>query len=407
MRHLALLLIALALATPARAQTDPLTLQRALALAREHSAVPRIASGRLQVVAGTARERAAPANPTVELRQESVGGSLPREEYATLTLPLDLTFRRAALRTAAREQTAAAGADSAATVRELDAAVGVAFWRLSLADALAGSAAAQCAAMEEIAAFEETRLREGAVAEGAVLRVRLEADRARLALARSRAEAARAHALLAEIVGVPPERLPHPAPPAQSPASALPALEGAVQSALLARPEVLAAERRVAAARRGVTAEWRALLPDVGLQLGARRTAGSTSGVVALAVPLPLRNRNEAGRERARGELLLAEAELQRARERVRGEVAASLTAVVRLREARGAGSDALAERGDEIARIAGAAYREGAITLTELLDAERARADARASAVAWAAELATARIELNRALGAPIDEGL
>jgi outer membrane protein TolC len=216
MRHLTLLLIGVALAAPARAQTDPLTLRGALELARENSPSPAIAAGRLQIVAGAARERAAPANPTLELREESVGGSMLREQFTTVTLPLDLTFRRAALRAVAREQIGAATADSLTLVRELDASVGAAFWRLSLADALAEAAAAQAAAMEEIASFEETRLREGAVAEAVVLRTRLEADRARIALARARAESARAHARLAETIGVPAATLPtphHPRPP--------------------------------------------------------------------------------------------------------------------------------------------------------------------------------------------------
>jgi outer membrane protein TolC len=87
--------------------------------------------------------------------------------------------------------------------------------------------------------------------------------------------------------------------------------------------------------------------------------------------------------------------------------VTSSLRAIAQLRDLQPPGTPALAERGDDIASIARAAYREGALTLVELLDAERARADARASAATWAAELAVAQIELNRALGAPIDEGL
>jgi outer membrane protein TolC len=77
-----------------------------------------------------------------------------------------------------------------------------------------------------------------------------------------------------------------------------------------------------------------------------------------------------------------------------------------RLVEAFPAESVALSERGAEVARIAGTAYREGAISLVELLDARRAHADARATASTWAVELAMARIELFRALGAPIVEG-
>ena len=77
------------------------------------------------------------------------------------------------------------------------------------------------------------------------------------------------------------------------------------------------------------------------------------------------------------------------------------------LLAARPAGAGALYEGGAEVARIADASYREGAITLMELLDAERANADLRAALARWTADVALARMEVNRALGAPIEEGL
>jgi outer membrane protein TolC len=168
-----------------------------------------------------------------------------------------------------------------------------------------------------------------------------------------------------------------------------------------------AARRRVEAARWGVRAAWRGTLPDAGVQIGAMQTAGRGAALVGIAIELPLRDRGAAARERARGEQALAEAELEVARGRVAAEVAAAIEVCVRLVEAAPAESFALAERGAEVARIAGTAYREGAVSLMELLDAQRAHADARTTAATWAAELAMARIELCRALGAPIEEAL
>lgn len=424
MRRTALAALALSLAGPAAAQepaAPPLTLERALELARAHAPALPVAAGRVLLAAGAARERAAPGNPVLDLRQENVNGPGSLDRFATVTLPLDLTFRRSALRAAGREQVAAALADSASTLREVERSVGTLYWRSALADALVEAAAAQDAALEEIAAFEATRLREGAVAEGAALRARLEVERARLALARSRAESQRAHAALAQAIGLPPDQVPHPVPLA-APATAtdgaggvtaaattappLPPLNVAVERALAARPEVEAARRRVEAARRGLAAEWRGTLPDVGVQLGARRTGNAGAGaVVGLAVGLPLRDRGVAARDRARAEAAIAEAELAAVRRRVEAEVAAALDVYRRLLDAAPAERADLAARGAEIARIAQAAYREGAISQVEVLDAQRAHADARATAAAWAAELAIARIELNHALGARIEE--
>ncbi|MBX6364059.1 MAG: TolC family protein [Gemmatimonadetes bacterium] len=423
MRRTALVALALSLAGPAVAQepaAPPLTLERALELARAHAPALPVAAGRVLLAAGAARERAVPGNPVLDLRQENVNGPGSLDRFATVTLPLDLTFRRSALRAAGRAQVAAAQADSASTLREVERSVATLYWRSALADALVEAAAAQDAALEEIAAFEATRLREGAVAEGVALRARLEVERARLALARSRAEAQRAHAALAEAIGLPPDQVPHAvplAPPAAATDGAggqaaattappLPPLDVAVERALAARPEVEAARRRVEAAHRGLAAEWRGTLPDVGVQLGARRTGTAAAGaVVGFAVGLPLRDRGEAARARARAEVAIAEAELAAVRRRVEAEVASALDVYRRLLEAAPAERADLAARGAEIARIAQAAYREGAISQVEVLDAQRAHADARATAAAWAAELAIARIELNHALGAPIDE--
>jgi outer membrane protein TolC len=156
-----------------------------------------------------------------------------------------------------------------------------------------------------------------------------------------------------------------------------------------------------------VSAEWRSTLPDVGLQVGAKRTGGYDTGVAAISIGLPVFNQGSGARQRARGEQQVAEAELRSVRDRIRAEAAGSLRAYREIFAARPAGTTALVNGGAEVARIAEASYREGAITLMELLDAERTHADLRAALARWSAEAALARMEVNRALGAPIEEGL
>jgi cobalt-zinc-cadmium efflux system outer membrane protein len=407
MRHASVVVLALALAGPAGAQQPPLSPRQALELARLHSPLLSVAESRIRVAVGAARQRAAPPNPLFEMRQENMSGALATDRFATLTLPLGLTFQRGALRAEGRETVAAVTADSASTARAMEATVATLYWRSALAEALVGSAAIEAAAMQEIATLEETRLLEGAVAEGVALRARLEVERARLALARAGAEARRAHAALALAIGLPAGELGRPAAPEVGASVGVPDLAGSVARAIAERPEMEAARRRVEAARWGVRAAWRGTLPDAGVQIGAMQTAGRGAALVGIAIELPLRDRGAAARERARGEQALAEAELEVARGRVAAEVAAAIEVYVRLVEAAPAESFALAERGAEVARIAGTAYREGAVSLMELLDAQRAHADARTTAATWAAELAMARIELCRALGAPIEEAL
>jgi cobalt-zinc-cadmium efflux system outer membrane protein len=402
-------LLALLIAAPAGAQTGTLTLREALAAARAHSPALPAASGRVVAATGSARQLSALPNPVVELRREHWNSPLAKDDYATITVPVDLTMRRSALRSAGRNEVAATVADSAATARELDATVTTAYLQSGLANELASIAADRARALQGMAEFEATRFREGAVAEGVALRTRLESDRAQLELAAARANAERARAALVRAMGVVASESDGTAtlPLEPAPIEQLPEVERAVDLALSRRPELAAAEKRVAAARSMVSAEWRATLPDVGVQIGTKRTGGYDTGVAAISIGLPIFDRASGARQRARGEQQVAEAELRTERDRLRSDVSGSLLAYRELFAARPAGAAALADGGSEVARIAEASYREGAISLMELLDAERAHADFRAALARWSADVALARMEVNRALGAPIEEGL
>ena len=54
-----------------------------------------------------------------------------------------------------------------------------------------------------------------------------------------------------------------------------------------------------------------------------------------------------------------------------------------------------------------GGAYAAGGATLLELLDARRAHAEALATSLRWGVEVRLARLDLNRAIGAPLLESL
>ncbi len=406
----ACVLLALLIAAPAgaRSQSRTLTLRDALAAARMHSPALPAASGRVKTATGSARQLSAFPNPVVELRREHWNSPIANDDYATVTIPLDLMMRRNALRSAGRDAVAAAVADSAVAARRLDVTVTIAYLQSALANELASIAADRARALRGMSEFEARRFREGAVAEGVAVRTRLESDRAQLELASALADVERSRAALAFAMGAAPDAVGAAALSAgPTPIERLLTVEEAVDLAMRHRPEIAAAERRVAAARSMVSAEWRATLPDAGVQLGAKRTGGYDTGVAAISIGLPIFDRASGARQRARGELQVAEAELRTERDRLSSDVAGSLLAYRELYAARPAGTVALADGGAEVARIAEASYREGAIPLMELLDAERAHADFRAALARWSADVALARMEVNRALGAPIEEGL
>jgi cobalt-zinc-cadmium efflux system outer membrane protein len=385
---------------------EGLTVERAVEMARARAPLAVTAQARRMVAQGRARAEGAFPNPTAEWRRENLRSVLQPDIFGTVQVPVDLTGRRLAIRAAGTALVARGRADSSAVARALDGEVMRAYWRATLGAELLTVATEERTAREQVADFDARRFREGAVAEVAVIRTRLEADRARMAEATARAEAARARGELARMVGIPVDSLPALA--RLVPMTALPDLpdeSAAVARALAQRPDLEAFRQAAVEASHRASAERRGVVSDLQFVTGYKQTAGLNTGVVGVLVPLPLFSRNEGMRERARGESLVAGAELRDAELRVHAEVSAALQAIAALREAQAAGAAGVDERAAEVAQIAEGAYREGAISLMELVEAQRARAESRATALRWTVELHLAVLEFNRALGAPLLE--
>jgi cobalt-zinc-cadmium efflux system outer membrane protein len=142
---------------------------------------------------------------------------------------------------------------------------------------------------------------------------------------------------------------------------------------------------------------WLAPTLTVGFETGD--PSGSEPGIlptVGIGLPLPLFSRNQGGLAQARAEQTRAEAELQLARVESdaaiahgRRQLAIALTKVRR--------DQALVAAADRVARMSLTAYREGASTLPNVLEAQRNARDVFAQYVddlaqAWIAS-ATLRV--------------
>ena len=385
----------------------PLTVGDAVALARTNHPAGAAASARRQAAVALARQDAAFANPVVEYRQENLGSPLQHDAFATVTQSIDVTGRRLALRASARDIDRRALADSTSIMRDVEANAARAFWRASLARALLDLAEEQRADAERLARLEAERAREGAVAEVSAIRTSVERDRAGIMKASARAAWAQATADLARAVGVSPDSLPSVASMtvAIPPIAAIPSTEVAVERALASRGELVGLRAAEDAARHRLSAERRAVLPDIVLQAGTKQTAGYSTRVIGVAVPLPLFSRNTAARDRAAAELELAEVERRAAEQSIRTSVTTAVESYHALFAAQPAGADSVVARAREVAAIASAAYDAGGSSLLELLEARRARAETLTAALRWVADVRIAHIDLLRALGAsPLD---
>jgi outer membrane protein TolC len=388
------------------AQQAALTVEQAVTRAMTSGPGAQAASGVRASISGRARADAQWANPTLELRRENEGAPIPYDDFATLTLPVSLTGRRAALRDASAAARIRSVADSVMVLREAGFRAAQEWWEAWITASTAVFAVEQAARFAELARFDSLRAAEGMVAEAAAMRTRLEAERAGINAVHAIAAAGRARAALAARIGAEdPQALSLAAPSLDTPAPVGVSIEEALRDALANRPDVQAAQAAVREADRRRAAESRGVLPDVGLSGGYKGTAGFSAATFGVILTPPIMNSNGGARERATGEWLLADAERRALEIRVAGEVRAAYDAVTAM-DALAFRSDASsAQRADTIAAAAEAAYREGAATLTETLEALRAVADVRAATLRALADRHLIRLELRRAMGAPVLE--
>ena len=404
------LLLSAAILRPLAAQQGrrtELTLADAVALARSRHPALVAASARRQGATAAALQESAFPNPVLEWRRENMGSPLSRDAFYTVAQPIDLTGRRLALRAGARDLDQRALFDSTALARDVEAGAARAFWRASLAGALLALSEEHRADAQRLARVEADRAREGAVAEVAAMRTSVEYDRARVAETAARAEWTRAVADLARAVGVRPDSLPVVAPlvATVSDIEAAPTSDAALTYAFDRRSELAALRAAGDAARHRVVAERRGVFSDMVVEAGMKQTAGYTTRVIGVAVPLPLFNRNTAARDRAAADLDVVQAELRASEQLVRAQVAGALESYRALLAAQPAEIDALVTRATEVARIADAAYAAGGSSLLELLDARRTRAETLAAVFRWVADVRLAHLDLLRAIGAsPLD---
>ncbi len=381
----------------------PLDLAAALRIARANGPLAKLADARETTATGRVREIGQWPNPTLEWRRENLGSALQPDIFVTAYIPLDLTGRRLALRQATQSGRQRVQSDAVVERREAELDVARAWLQAAAAEGVLAVADRQVEALTEIAGVDATRLREGLVAEAVGLRTQLEADRAQVSRVSATADAARSRAQLARVLGVALGQLPVLEPLSSPPMPSAPdsTVVGAI--ALASRTELRAREYALTEAQRRLSAERRGLFGDLQLQGGTKQTSGFMTGQVGVGMPFPIFNRNDAARQRARGEFAEAQTLLSDMRNVVQGDVEAARRAYVasRAMAQRAASFDA---RGREVARIARVSYAEGHATLVELLDAERAATDAMNAQLRWAADAWLARLEFERALGARLD---
>jgi len=258
---------------------------------------------------------------------------------------------------------------------------------------------------EGLVKFNTVRFEEGYIAEGDLLKVRLERTKFDFAVANAQLALRKAKIRLLELIGErdferavrleTSNRLQ--APPVDLNLMQL------KETALVNRPEIKVAEAELALAQSSIKLERSRAKGEVTPYAGYKRVGVDNTLLAGVTVPLPIGNRNQSGIARAEAEQKVAETSLSFVRNRTLAEVDAAYRAYETAREQVRAYEAGLLKQADESREIQLGAYQEGATELITLIEAQKTRTEVRASYYRAIFDYYTSIFQLELATGTDI----
>jgi cobalt-zinc-cadmium efflux system outer membrane protein len=370
-------------AAPAPAR---LTLSEALRLAELRS--PALIEARARIAVAEAEALGAPKRPNPSLDVEFRGYPLfesdlpPFLDNQELTIAIDQEFepgdRRRWRREAAQLGVQASAADSLEAMRRLRLAVQRAYFEVVLAKADDAAAKATLQDVDRVVSINRARYDQGELS-GVELR-RLQVERHRFADDALRADLTlrNARSRLLALLGLRPLDQPFEVVDALPEAGGLlPVAPGPAAEAVSGRADLRALQIGEQRAEADARLQHALRIPPFSLGGGWQRDFGTNAVVVRATIPLALWNRNEGGRARAAAERTLAASRTSAASAAAELEVQLARNAVENSRARVSLISSEHVKSAREARDIVLAAYRAGAATLIDYLDAQRAFRDA------------------------------
>ncbi|KAB2311460.1 TolC family protein [Betaproteobacteria bacterium SCN2] len=342
------------------------------------------------------------SNPTLSYSRENLNGSPDMVEQSLVVgQTFDISGRRGLYREAASRRVLAVSENNAGRRLEIAAEIRRSFHESLFRQETVRATDYWVRRFDRIAGMVDKLVRAGEASGYDRRRLARERQAAEAKLAVERTQWQRVLARLAALTGQTDEPvlsgdlMPPPLVPIE-----------AALSQLDQRPDLRELSYRAEAADLEGRAAQRGSIPDVTVGIGPKRVdTGSTreNGMaLSLSIPLPVFDRQQAGRQRAEAEALQARAEYHLARSRAEGELRGLYLQAERLRAtAADYRTHALAAT-PELLRIAEAAYRGGESTLLELLDAYRGALETETTALELEQRAREARIEYDLITGSP-----
>lgn len=337
-------------------------------------------------------------NPTLSYSRDRVGGSPDTVEQSwMLSQTFDLSGKRKLRREAAERRVELASAGNATRRSEFAGEIRRAFHDAVFRQEALRATETWVQRFARVEGMVGKLVRAGEASGYDRHRLARERQAAEARLATGRAEIDRSLARLAALIGAsePPSVAGELLPPA------LPAIETALDR-LEQRPDLRALSLAALAADLDGRAAKQARIPDLTAGIGPRWVESGQGGGISrdngfaltLSIPLPVFDRQQAGRQRAAAEAARARAELRLARTRAEGELRGLHRQAEALRTAASEYRARAVATSPELLRIAEAAYQGGESSLLELLDAYRGALESETTALELEKRAREARIE-------------
>lgn len=372
-----------------------------------------VQAARLEVGVAEAERVGARLNPrpgmTVSAENLRVSGETPASrlhEYGlTVAQPIELGNRKAARTEVAERTIAVSEARLTEVLRRQLFNLKRTYYESVLARVLLSIEQENRDNFEGLVKFNTARFEEGYIAEGELLKVRLERTKFDFAVTNAELTFRKAKIRLLEVIGEPDyERAARievnndlRAPRVELNLAAL------KESALTNRPDVKVAEAELSLAASTIKLEHSRAKGEVTPYVGYKRVGVDNTVLAGVTVPLPFGNRNQSGIARAEAEQKVAETNLRFARNRALAEVDVAYRAYETAREQVRAYETGLLRQADESREIQLGAYQEGAAELITLIDAQRTRTEIRANYYRAVFQYYTSIFELELATGTDI----
>ena len=389
--------------------SSPLTLDRVIDRFLQRNLA--VEASRHRVEAARAEQIAARIRPnpglTVSAENLKVSGDTPfnrlYEFSATFSQTIELGDKRRLRREVADLTVSFAEAELANTLRQRLFEVKRAYYETVLARYSLFAAMENRAGFDELIKFNQVRFEQGAIAEGELLKVKLE--RVKFNSAFSQAELAQRQAVirLLELLGETDFSRAETVAGELNFEAASVDLATFKQMALENRPDIKAAELSVNLAERSVDLEEARNSMDITPFAGVKRVGIDNTVLFGVTIPLRINDRNQAGIARAVAEEKVAQTGLAIVRNRALAEVEAAYRAYESAREQVATFQRELLQQANESYTIALAAYQEGATELLPLLEAQRTRAEIRQQYYRTLFDYQTSILMLEQAVGKEI----